>query len=143
MGGENHLDRLVDVAPLRVMVALFGDQSRTAHEAEGLVEILEHKGPLDRLAAGDLVPARQALEGRFPRFCRQSLHHDGISLFQARQTTNTDRPDMIRQNRPTPFSKRARTNKDIYARGREPLTIAKVSGGNYDGEVTGEPREIC
>src|SRR5271166_4446399 len=65
MGGQDHFHGLVDVAPFRVMVVLFGHQRRAGHEAEGLVEILEHEGPRDRLPASQLGPAGQPLERRF------------------------------------------------------------------------------
>src|SRR5690348_9195477 len=44
MGRQGDLDGLVDIAPFRMMVVLFGDQGGAGHEAEGLVKILENEG---------------------------------------------------------------------------------------------------
>ena len=80
MGRQHHLHRLVDVAPFRVMVALFGDQRGAGHEAEGLVEILEGEGALDRLAARRLRPARKFRQCRFPCLRRQPFRHDRLHV---------------------------------------------------------------
>src|SRR6202043_1660442 len=51
MGCQNHFHRLVNVAPFRVMIALFGHQRCAGHEPERFVEILEGEGSRNRLAA--------------------------------------------------------------------------------------------
>src|SRR5712671_6296137 len=48
MGRQNHLHRLVNIAPFRVMIVLFSHQRCAGHEPERLVEILEGKGPRNR-----------------------------------------------------------------------------------------------
>ena len=42
MGGQNHLDLVIDIEPLRVVVELFGGQGHARHPAEGRVEIGEN-----------------------------------------------------------------------------------------------------
>src|SRR6185312_12540432 len=89
MGGEHHLDCPVDIAPFGMMVAFLSHQCRAGHESEGLVEILEGKGPRDRFAARRLRPAWKPLQGRFSRFCRQPLRHARLPV-QTRPYPNTD-----------------------------------------------------
>ena len=57
VGGECHVHRLVDIEPLRMVVHFFRDQRRARHEAEGLVEVLEHEFLRDGVAAARLRPA--------------------------------------------------------------------------------------
>src|SRR5882757_9162286 len=85
MGRQNHLHRLVNVAPFRVMIVLFSHQRRPGHEPERLVEILEGKGPRNRLAARYVRPPRQPRQGRFSRLRRQPLRHDRL-LFHTNLT---------------------------------------------------------
>src|SRR5690349_7463514 len=82
---QNHLHRLVNVAPFRVVVALFGDQRCAAHEAERLVEIPEHEGSPDGLPVRQFGPTGQSLEGRFSRLRRQPFRHDRL-LFDPKLT---------------------------------------------------------
>ena len=62
VGGQRHLDVLVDIEPLGMVIHLFGDQRRPGHEAEGLVEVLEHELPGDGVAARHLAPAVELAE---------------------------------------------------------------------------------
>ena len=50
VGRKRHNDRLVDVAPIGMMVALFGNQRGAGHEAERGIEIGEHEFARDRFA---------------------------------------------------------------------------------------------
>ena len=64
MGGERHRDGLVDVEPFRVMIHFFSHQSDARHEAERGVEIREHEGPRNSVAALHRVPAGKAGQRR-------------------------------------------------------------------------------
>src|SRR5690349_39254 len=59
VGGQRHFDVLIDIEPLRMVIHLFSDQGRPGHEAEGLVEILEHELPGDSVPARNLAPAAE------------------------------------------------------------------------------------
>src|ERR1700704_1331036 len=89
MGCQNHFHRLVNVAPFRVMIALFSHQRGAGHEPERFVEILEHKGSRNRLAARRVGPPRQPLEGRFARLRRQPFRHDRLPFHIALTPTGT------------------------------------------------------
>src|ERR1700676_4876892 len=41
VGRKSDFDPVVDIEPFRMVVELFGDEGRTRHEAEGLVEVRE------------------------------------------------------------------------------------------------------
>ncbi len=43
VGGEEHADAVVDVAPLGMMIHALGHQGRAAHEPKSLHEVLETK----------------------------------------------------------------------------------------------------
>jgi predicted permease len=59
VGGQRHIDAIVDIAPVGVMVQLFSLHRHTGHEAEGLVEILENEGLVNRVAPFDCRPPFQ------------------------------------------------------------------------------------
>src|ERR1700759_654648 len=44
MGGQHDLHRLVDIAPFRMVVVLFGNQRRPRHEPERLAEVTKGEG---------------------------------------------------------------------------------------------------
>src|SRR4051812_47926314 len=75
VGGQGHLDVLVDVEPLGVVIHLFGDQSGSGHEPEGLVEILEYELPGDGVPPRYLTPAAELPERVSFRRSGQFLSH--------------------------------------------------------------------
>src|SRR5689334_13978322 len=84
MRRQNHLYGLVNIAPFRVMVVLFGDQGNPAHEAESFVEILEDEAAADCVPAIAFRPARQFPQSRLPCFRRQTLCHQYLLSYRNR-----------------------------------------------------------
>lgn len=49
MGGQQNVDRVVDVSPLGVMIGFFGNKRHLRHETEGCREIPECEALADRV----------------------------------------------------------------------------------------------
>ena len=128
MGGEDDLDRFVDIAPFRVVVAFFSHQSRAAHEAERLIEILEHKGAFDRLSAR----ATSFQPGKpFSADFRASADSRSVtiaSMAPSNRYLTPNRSATIRKKRPPALKKALLDQPD------EPVNRA---GGPGMAEVTG------
>ncbi len=97
VGGQHHLDGLVDVEPLRMVVHLLRDQRRPRHEAEGFVEVPEGKSFGDGVAATDLGPALKPCQRLRPRAAAQSFHHHRLLYSRCGLARMTGRAATVEQ----------------------------------------------
>lgn len=57
MRGQDNVHPIVDIAPFRVVVGLFGEERYLGHEGEGLAEVFEFVAFADGVAPGEPLPA--------------------------------------------------------------------------------------
>jgi len=68
VGGQGHLNAVVNVKPLRVMIELLGAESHSGHEPESLIEPPKLEFSADGISFGLPGPVRKLLSGFFPLF---------------------------------------------------------------------------
>ena len=78
MGGQGHVDAVVNIAPFRMVIHLFGHEGHPAHKPEGRVEIGEFKAAPDGVAAWHLFPEGQLFQRRGTGRWIELLKHEGL-----------------------------------------------------------------
>src|SRR5262245_53109355 len=109
MGGQGHVDSLVDVEPLGVVVELLSYKRCPGHEAEGGVEVLEYELLGDGITARDLAPAVKLCERGGTGRPGQFLAHDVVLLLhRSDQFSSQLQPPIIAVESPSQGGRRGR-----------------------------------